>query len=69
MQIIRKKDTAAKVGVSGMTVTRWSTDPRYAELGFPKPVPLGDNSIGFIEEEVDAWIERRAALRDAEKDA
>jgi prophage regulatory protein len=31
---------------------------------FPKPVPLGVNSVGWIEAEVAAWIAARIALRD-----
>jgi prophage regulatory protein len=31
---------------------------------FPKPVPVGDHRIGFIEAEVKAWIEQRIKMRD-----
>ena len=33
---------------------------------FPKPVKIGEASIGFIETEVDAWIEGLIAQRDGE---
>ena len=65
MNVIRPKATATKCGVVPMTIRRWSTDPKYAHLGFPKPIPLGDNSVGFISEEVDDWLSARAAEREA----
>jgi predicted DNA-binding transcriptional regulator AlpA len=63
MKILRKKTTADRYGVSTRTIDRWSTDPKYADMNFPKPVPLGENSVGFLEHEIDADIECRAALR------
>ena len=63
MNILRPKATAVKCGVVTITVNRWATDPKYADMGFPKPFPLGANSVGFIEEEVDAWLEARADAR------
>lgn len=34
--------------------------------GFPKPVPLVGRRVGWIESEVDAWIESRARSPDRE---
>lgn len=66
MKIIRRSETAKKCGnVAPITVDRWADDPRYAHLNFPKKVQLGANSVGFVEEEVDAWLAARAAERDA----
>src|SRR6478609_7797207 len=31
---------------------------------FPKPVPLGPRAAGWLESEVDAWIETRIKARD-----
>jgi hypothetical protein len=47
-----------------MTIRRWATDPDYAHLNFEKPIPLGDNSVGFDEAGVDSWLAERAAKRD-----
>ena len=33
---------------------------------FPKPVKLGERSVGWVEAEVDAWLENRIQQRDAE---
>lgn len=33
---------------------------------FPKPIKLGERSVGWVEAEVDAWLEGRIQQRDAE---
>jgi prophage regulatory protein len=33
---------------------------------FPTPVPLGERAVGWIEDEVAAWLDARIAERDAE---
>ena len=63
INILRYKTTAAKCDVTPITIRRWATKPEYENLGFPKPVSLGDNSVGFVEAEVDDWLEGRAAKR------
>jgi prophage regulatory protein len=35
-----------------------------AEETFPAPVPLGARAVGWLEDEVAAWIEHRVVLRD-----
>jgi prophage regulatory protein len=35
-----------------------------AEGTFPKPVKLGPKAVGWVEEEIDAWIRARMAERD-----
>lgn len=32
---------------------------------FPKRIRLGDNAVGWFESEVDAWVEAKAAQREA----
>ena len=65
MKFIRRRETARRCGdVATITVDRWADDPRYGHLNFPKKVRLGANSVGFVEEEIDAWLEARAAERD-----
>jgi prophage regulatory protein len=59
VNIIRKKPTAKKVGFHPSHLMRLARAGR-----FPSPVRLGPNSVGFIEEEVNAWIAERAAERD-----
>ncbi len=69
MNILRYPAAARKCGVNRMTLYRWATQPEYDHMGFPKPVTLGANSVGFIEAEVDAWLEAQAAKRDGENAA
>ena len=66
MNILRYPAAAKKCGVSRMTIWRWATQPEYVDMGFPRPIPLGTNSVGFIEDEVEAFLAARAAERDGE---
>lgn len=36
---------------------------------FPKPIKLGENRLGFIESEIDAWLKQRMAERGADASA
>ena len=65
MNVLRPKAVAAKCGVALITIRRWATEPAYARMNFPKPIPLGENSVGYIEEEVDEFLASRAAKRDS----
>lgn len=49
----------AEVIALGYIGSRTSLFRAVKEQGFPKPVQLGPNRIGFIRTELDAWIERR----------
>jgi prophage regulatory protein len=54
MNILRKPAVLAKTGLSYPTIYR-----RIQAGTFPQPVQLGPNSVGWIEDEVDAWIKSR----------
>lgn len=59
-RIIRPAVAWAKAGISR------STGYRLEALGrFPKRVKLSAHASGYIESELDAWIEARIAERDA----
>ena len=60
MRILRRRELVAKVGLSPMQIWRLETAGK-----FPGRVELGPNSVGWIEAEVDRWIELRIAKRDA----
>ncbi len=64
MRIIRIKTAAERCDVVPLTTRRWAPDPKYAHLNFPKLLDLGDNSVGLIEEEFDAFLAELAAARD-----
>lgn len=59
-KIIRLPETATKTGLSRSSI--------YALISagkFPKQIKLSVRSMGFLESEVDAWIESRIANRSA----
>jgi prophage regulatory protein len=60
LRIIRIRAVREKTGRA--------TSAIYAAMAkgmFPRPVPLGDRAVGWLEHEVDAWIEAQRAKRDA----
>lgn len=65
MNFLRYKTAAQKCDVSIITIRRWATHPEYESMGFPRPVPLGKNSVGFVEQEVNDWLAERVAKRDS----
>lgn len=65
MNILRYKAAAQKCGVSVITIRRWALQPEYEEMNFPKPIFLGENSVGFAEQEIDDFLTQRAAKRDS----
>jgi prophage regulatory protein len=34
---------------------------------FPRPVPIGPRSVGWVEHEIESWIKGRIAERDAKR--
>lgn len=59
MRIIRLKDVIDSTGLGRSTIYKY-----IAEGAFPKPVPLGERSVGWVEEEVHEWILARIEERD-----
>jgi prophage regulatory protein len=57
-RIIRKSDLLKIVGVSHPTIWRWEQNGE-----FPKRIPLGKNSTGWLESEVDDWLKKKAEAR------
>lgn len=60
MRILRKPEVVARVGYSAMHISRLEKAGR-----FPKRIRLGANACGWVEHEVNAWIEARIAERDS----
>lgn len=46
-------------------VTRHGLKIMRERKGFPDPIQLGERSVGYLRDEVDAWLEARKAERDA----
>lgn len=58
MRVLRKREVADRLGVSIMTIWRWEKSN-----DFPKRVQLGLSSVGYLEDEVEAWLHAKAAER------
>ena len=62
--ILRRSEVCRRVGLSHQSIWR-----KEARGTFPKRVQLGPASVGWLEAEVDGWIEARIAERDARQTA
>lgn len=64
--ILRRKELEARTGLSRSTIyAKLSNASSTYDPTFPKQVRLGASSVGWLESEVDAWIEARAESRGA----
>lgn len=60
VRFLRLPEVLARTGLSRSTIY-----VRLEQGRFPKPVSLGARAVGWIESEVDEWIQKRiAASRD-----
>lgn len=59
MRILRLPEVQAKTGLKHSAIYQ-----RINDGTFPRPVPLGAKARGFVESEVNDWIEQRVAERD-----
>jgi prophage regulatory protein len=61
-RVLRRREVEAKVGHGPSWI--------YAEVAagrFPRPIEIGARSVGWIEDEVDAWIASRPRRHSANK--
>ena len=54
-RILRIREVTDRIGVARSTIYEWQSRGT-----FPASVPLGERSIGWLESDVDKWIESRA---------
>ncbi len=60
MRILRLPEVQTKTGLKHSAIYE------RINLGtFPRPIPLGAKARGFLESEINAWIEQRLAERDS----
>jgi prophage regulatory protein len=60
MRILRLKDVIEKTGLARSTIYK------YMDLdSFPKPIPLGGRSVGWVDSEVHEWIKTAIQQRNA----
>ena len=52
--ILRLPTVKSRTGLSRSTIYL-----RIAEGRFPKPISLGDRAVGWIESEIDDWLEEQ----------
>lgn len=62
-RVLRKPAVKARIGISADSTLY----DLMASGHFPRPINLGARAVGWIESEVDAWIESRMADRDAQR--
>ena len=55
-RILRIREVTDRIGVARSTIYEWQS-----RGAFPPSIPLGERSIGWLESDVTAWIERKAA--------
>lgn len=58
-RFLRQGGVKDRTGLSAATIYRLIADEK-----FPAPVPLGPGSVGWVEDEVDGWINDRIIDRD-----
>ncbi|QLB19568.1 helix-turn-helix transcriptional regulator [Mannheimia granulomatis] len=63
-KILRRLETISRLGVSKSTFQDWQNpkSKRYRP-DFPKKIQLGANSVGYLESEINAFIQSLADSR------
>lgn len=59
MKVVRLQRVMEMTGLGRSTVYKY-----VSENWFPKPIPLGGRSVGWLESEVVEWIMARVSERD-----
>jgi prophage regulatory protein len=58
--IRRRKQVESDIGLSRSAIyNRMDPASKYFDPSFPKPIQLGGNSVGWIDSEVQAWLQGR----------
>ena len=60
MRIMRIREVIECTGLGSSSIYNF-----IAEGAFPKPIPLGARAVGWLESEVNDWINRKIEDRDA----
>ena len=61
LSFLRRSEVQRRTGLSRSTIYL-----RIKKGTFPKPVKLGERSVGWVESEIDDWSQVRIQQRDAE---
>jgi len=57
-RLIRKPELMSMIGLSDATIWRMERAGK-----FPRRVQIGGNSVGWLQSEINEWLERKAAER------
>nr|WP_025289921.1 AlpA family phage regulatory protein [Bibersteinia trehalosi] len=65
-KVLRRLETISRLGISKSTFSDWQNpkSKRYRP-DFPKKIKLGANSVGYLESEINAFIQSLADSRTA----
>lgn len=56
-RVLRRPELEKMTGISRSTIyEKLNPKSAYYDPTFPKPVRLGSNTVGWIEDDVNAWI-------------
>lgn len=58
LSILRRKQVEDKTGLSRSTIYLY-----IQEGNFPKPINLGARAVGWLENEIEAWLSERIEIR------
>lgn len=68
--VLRIDDTAKKCGFSrSMIWAKLNPNNRRYDATFPKPIKLSERAVGWIESELDEWINTRATQNRYQRNA
>ncbi|MGD8112863.1 AlpA family transcriptional regulator [Vibrio sp. TRT 17S01] len=59
MRFLRIQDVMSLTGLGRSTIYKFMDEDI-----FPKTIPLGGRAVGWLESEIEEWMESRLALRD-----
>lgn len=59
MRFLRLQDVMSLTGLGRSTIYKFMDEDI-----FPKTIPLGGRAVGWLESEIEEWMESRLALRD-----
>ena len=54
IRLLRRWEVEARTGLACSTIYLWMAEGR-----FPRPIPLGDHTVGWVESEIEEWLDGR----------
>lgn len=66
LKILRCKQVVERLSLSRSTIyDKLSKVSQRFDPSFPRPVQLGPNAVGWIESEIEAWLQQRIHASDS----